>query len=395
MLQQKDRNLGLDIIRATAIVSVFLCHVMAVFYSYTSGKAEIIFNYLTWAGGFYGVELFFVLSGFLIGGIFIDKVVEPVQQDRSQPLKPLILDFWLRRWIRTLPSYYLFILINLLLLPVSHSVVDGRIMVYFTLFLQGFSNLKTSFFGVSWSLAIEEWFYLLLPFFFLLFLVCNRKADARKNFVSSLLLLLLIPWVLKLRLVLSGTQTDLEPVLHYQTQYKLDSIFYGLLLSYLYTRSAVRNWLTVHARKLFATGLFGLLLSFAYSFFLVLKTHPNPWALLLFGPLCSVSIMACFPFLIGYKRPEHKGKLIAAGITKISLVSYSLYLCHVPVLYLTRYLFEQSKLPQTIGNSILLAVANIVLSYFISVFLYRKFEIPVLKWRDTISLRINKKHKTV
>jgi peptidoglycan/LPS O-acetylase OafA/YrhL len=393
LMHLKNRKFGLDIIRATAIISVFLCHVMDVFYAHTAGQTELIFNCLTWAGGYYGVEIFFVLSGFLIGGIFIEKVVEPLHQNNARSLKPLILDFWIRRWIRTLPSYYLFVFINILLLPIYDSEINSSIITRFLFFLQGFSHLNTSFFGVSWSLAVEEWFYLLLPFFFLLFNLGNKKNKGRQNFVFSFLLLLIIPWILKLRLLFIIVDTkNLESTLHYTTQYKLDSMFYGLLLSYFYTKGLLRNWMERNAKLIFVIGLIGLLFSFVYACFYVLKANPNPLAVLFLGPLCSISIMACFPLLNVY-IPKHNNKLLLNSITKISLISFSLYLCHVPILHITRYLFDQWHCSQTMLNSSLLVVLNIVLSYLASLLLYKKFEIPVMQWREVISQRMINKRK--
>jgi peptidoglycan/LPS O-acetylase OafA/YrhL len=391
LMHPQNRKFGLDIIRATAIISVFLCHVIDVFYAHTSGQTQIIFNCLTWAGGYYGVEIFFVLSGFLIGGIFIEKVVEPLRQNNAQPMRPLLFDFWIRRWIRTLPSYYLFIFINILLLSISGAALNSSIITRFLFFLQGISHLNTSFFGVSWSLAVEEWFYFLLPFFFLLFNLVNKKSKVRQNFVFSFLLLLIIPWILKLRLVFTiEDNRDLESILHYLTQYKLDSIFYGLLLSYIYTKGLWRSWIEKNAKLIFLMGLSGLFFSFVYSCFFVLKSNPNPLAVLFLGPLCSISIMACFPLLNAY-IPKHNNKFLLNSITKISLISYSLYLCHVPILQITKYFFEQWNFSQNLVNSSLLVIVNVVLSYLVSLFLFKKFETPVMKWRELICERVNNK----
>ena len=108
-------------------------------------------------GGFYGVELFFVLSGFLIGRILLRS-----EQQLAQPVG--IAVFYIRRWFRTLPLFWLFIAINVLL---EFFLRNRRLTLTEILghgfFLQNFAALKMSFFGKSWSLAVEEWFYLLFP----------------------------------------------------------------------------------------------------------------------------------------------------------------------------------------------------------------------------------------
>ena len=95
------RIYGLDILRALAILFVVVGH----------GKFLLPTKlyFLHEAFVFDGVSIFFVLSGFLIGGILIKLL------DKSQPAKELLVDFWIRRWFRTLPNYFLvlFILLNM------------------------------------------------------------------------------------------------------------------------------------------------------------------------------------------------------------------------------------------------------------------------------------------
>jgi peptidoglycan/LPS O-acetylase OafA/YrhL len=100
--------------------------------------------------------------------------------------------------------------------------------------------------------------------------------------------------------------------------------------------------------------------------------------------------MACFPLLNAY-IPKHNNKFLLNSITKISLISYSLYLCHVPILQITKYFFEQWNFSQNLVNSSLLVIVNVVLSYLVSLFLFKKFETPVMKWRELICERVNNK----
>jgi peptidoglycan/LPS O-acetylase OafA/YrhL len=95
---EKNRVFGLDILRATAIVLVLAAHTWPT-------KA-----YQQWPHAFavLGVELFFVLSGFLIGGILIRLA----EEGRLRTLRD-VWGFWRRRWFRTLPNYYLFLGLHL------------------------------------------------------------------------------------------------------------------------------------------------------------------------------------------------------------------------------------------------------------------------------------------
>ncbi len=93
------RVFGLDLMRAFAIIFVVMGHG-----SWMLDKADTDFP---WIGFIDGVELFFVLSGFLIGGILIKLF----QNTKSLGVKTL-WNFWIRRWFRTLPNYYLILLIK-------------------------------------------------------------------------------------------------------------------------------------------------------------------------------------------------------------------------------------------------------------------------------------------
>ncbi len=110
--------------------------------------------------GWSGVDLFFVLSGFLIVGILLD----------AKSSNNYFSSFYIRRALRILPLYYL-LLTLFLILPIFISN-DGIFKLTFPfwsylLFIQNLFMIKfdlgTSWLGVTWSLAIEEQFYLLLP----------------------------------------------------------------------------------------------------------------------------------------------------------------------------------------------------------------------------------------
>ena len=145
---------GLDAVRAAAIALVVYQH-GALFFFLCYGTPVI------WTKvGTIGVTLFFALSGFLIGGILLN-----LGESLGDPR--VAARFWLRRALRTLPNYYLFILIN-----VGFWYVFQRPRGYpspfpllprYVFFLQNFGHGKTWFLSESWSLSVEEWFYFLFP----------------------------------------------------------------------------------------------------------------------------------------------------------------------------------------------------------------------------------------
>ncbi len=163
----------LDTLRGIAVLGVVLLHA---FYWQFAGM-----SFGPWARrfmaatepGWTGVNLFFVLSGFLITGILLDSKDKPHFYRR----------FYTRRALRILPAYYL-LLILLLLLRSSSAAFVGLSFVYL-------ANM-TNFFGVAcdygplWSLAVEEHFYILWP-------TVVRNLTARRLTLVSALLVVLIP----------------------------------------------------------------------------------------------------------------------------------------------------------------------------------------------------------
>lgn len=160
------RVLGLDLLRAVAILAVVFAHGIVVLYPHMPAWFGLLGH-----GGFYGVELFFVLSGFLIGRILIRSSAD-LAQARN------IGRFWTRRWFRTLPLFWLFLLVNIALelFVRGHSLHLTDVLSH-GFFLRNFSHDTLSFFGESWSLAIEEWFYLLFPAALWLGLRFSRRFD--------------------------------------------------------------------------------------------------------------------------------------------------------------------------------------------------------------------------
>lgn len=144
----KNRIYGLDILRAIAILFVVIEH-GGNFLPEKLSKIQLSLL-------IDGVSIFFVLSGFLIGGILIKTL-----ETQKASLKTLF-NFWKRRWLRTLPNYFL-ILITLYILSIFSIVQKPQEIIKYVFFIQNFNAQHPSFFPEAWSLSIEEWFYIIIP----------------------------------------------------------------------------------------------------------------------------------------------------------------------------------------------------------------------------------------
>ena len=171
-----QRQAGLDIFRSIAILVVVLGHGLPLLQA-----ANTAFPYIPLPDG---VEMFFVLSGFLIGQILLRV---PVFDTTN------LLHFWSRRWLRTLPAYYVILILNIVLSKVHliGSSADA-ITWHFWVFTQNLAWHFQGFFWESWSLAVEEWFYLLFPLIACL-LTYSLRLSSRQAFVFVLCLFFIGP----------------------------------------------------------------------------------------------------------------------------------------------------------------------------------------------------------
>lgn len=358
------RVFGLDLLRAVAVLSVLAGH------SLDHGKAPVWMVRYIAPLAVYGVEIFYVLSGFLIGHILLRSVASSKLHTPAD-----ILDFWKRRWARTLPLYMFFLMVYLRF--DYHGPADLRQVWSFFAFLQNFAWHIPPFFTHSWSLAVEEWFYLLLPVVFLAF-HWVLKSDGKAIFATALVFLL-VP--LASRLVIGHHITDwlgYDGYIRQTVVCRLDSIFMGVLCAYMrihhpgfFERSAKFWWA--------GFGLFALL-------YMVLSVihYFNPasaWAQAAYLPLLSLSIACMVP--AASKLSSTGLSVLDAFISHTSKVSYSLYLGHISMLTLVLGIMDQfGWVADSLHRTALMYITLAVFYYAFANLTYLLVEQPYIKLRD-------------
>jgi peptidoglycan/LPS O-acetylase OafA/YrhL len=349
-----ERIFGLDFLRALAVMLVLGAHVIFLFWPITHA-------YEIWElAGHLGVELFFVLSGFLIGGILAKLAVRP---------KFPLADFWKRRWLRTLPNYYLFLIIDVLLARwMEHAWPNAWPYV---VFMQNFAWPQPMFFIESWSLSVEEIFYFLAP---LLVMLVRPTIGRRVNpivLVAAAIVVLTAIRCVYVWALNPGWNVPLRMV----AGVRLDAIAYGVLAMLLCRReSGVSSAL---ARSLLVAGLIGLTLSIALH--MTLPRDTDFFARTGLFSLKSASLAALLPAAAAWTR-SHMAPAIEAAVRSLARWSYSLYLCQLAVL---RVMFGFGA-GQDDSFAICLAqsVCFVVLSIIVAAITYRYFESPILELRD-------------
>jgi peptidoglycan/LPS O-acetylase OafA/YrhL len=354
-----DRNFGLDILRATAILLVLTSHFSLCFASLVDPTPMLQ------VAGFLGVELFFVLSGFLIGKILLRSVL--ISANFTTVRK-----FWVRRWLRTLPAYYA--VITLLLVLSAAGIVpptfDPRFMSFYTFVQNAFSrDVWEGFFGVGWSLVIEEWFYLLFP---LLLLAARRATRVQDEMVVFACCALMIFGPLALRLGLAQTTGEDWWTIRKSIIPRFDSISFGVLTAALVTyRSSLiksiqdRGWFYTTVSLIGTAGLAVALRSgpsIAES--LTMKTLG-----FVIAPICFALILSVF---VAQSRPTNKW--VANVVTFVSVTSYSIYLVHWDILQLALKIdFDPLKWPSCLIRALLALLVTFLVAWLLRRFVEQYF----------------------
>ncbi len=354
--------------RAAAILFVVFSHALWIFPEATGGLVDLLRLM-----GVMGVEIFFVLSGFLIGRILFRIFTK--SEFKSKDLNY----FLIRRWFRTLPNYYLALLINIAIAIYFGREHPDSLWKYF-FFLQNAVDGMDLFFTESWSLPIEEFAYIICPFLFYLALFFKWKIAKDKMF---LYITLFIVGFFILTKVIYNYNTPLSDMIYWNinlkavTLYRIDAIYYGVLAAYI---SLIKPELWKSQKDLMLLiGFLGFIV-FHYliaSQSLTIQEYPFLWNVL-YLPVCSIFIAFSLPFLSHWKSAP---KFITTPITTISLISYSMYLLHYSIiLQLMRYLKPIEFL--SFNDKLIFVLVYLILTIFLSYILYKVFEKPMMDLRD-------------
>ena len=317
-INYEKRIFGLDIMRAIAILLVVASHVVWIFPQTKSLTTDLLS-----IAGVLGVEIFFVLSGFLIGRLIYNLFTAQEYCYKD------MLYFWVRRWFRTLPNYYLILVFNVLLALYLGTNLPDNLWRYF-FFIQNISWEMPLFFGESWSLPIEEFAYIIGPLLLYLVLFLKLKISKPRLFFIITCVIIGVFLITKVFYNLNHSGTDMlfwNVNLKAVTIYRIDAIYYGVLASYV---AINREKLWSKYRYLFL--IIGGLIFFGLNVIvpakqIFIESNPLFWNVL-YLPINSIAIAFTLPFLSQIKTAP---KLVLLPITMISLVSYAMYLIHYSV----------------------------------------------------------------
>ena len=375
----KPRLKSLDILRGVAILLVFVNHLeprISPAIAQLHGLAGFVFWHVK-GFGWTGVDFFFVISGFLISGLLFDELDKTGRINWGR--------FWLRRGFKIWPSYFLLLLV--LGLTGVTGYIDPRTpltvlssVLPHVLFLQNYLPAGNPN-GPTWSLAVEEHFYLFLPVVLtatvMLAALTRRKWS---DFIPALTLFVVLACLgLRVADLLGGA---MNPADYTRTHLRMDALMIGVWLNCLVrNRSRVVVWIERHPRP--ALGLAFSLVAPA-----LLVSRINPFMFTVGFPLLSAGYGILLVVVYHGLLQPVEGSWVMTGLARLGLWSYNVYLWHyfVVLLPLPGYAAADQFLAAHLHHASLLIASQSALFMFSSIaigaVLTVLVENPLLKLRN-------------
>ena len=364
---------ALDGLRGIAILLVLLRHAIFGVTSVQGIEAHSRFasfviacGQLSWSG----VDLFFVLSGFLIGGILLDA--------RSSPR--FFQTFYIRRAYRILPLYFL--VIGLSLLPhllaqfsaarAAHTTPLPLPWWSYATFTQNFWMAYLGVFGpsgmgITWSLAIEEQFYLSIP-------LLIRNVRPRNLVIVLLMVIACAPW---LRVLLHSSMTYPGLASYVLMPTRADALCLGVLAALLVRNEVFWNWLQSNRRTLWSvTGVFFLGVAYmTWQGYDALSFAMTTW-----GFSWLAAFYTCILLIAVSSSGGPASRILQnPSLMRLGTLAYCSYLVHVAIMNALRHPLKAHFPEFSVAAWLVGGILGIALTLAVAALSYKYFEKPLLK----------------
>lgn len=346
---QSVRSPGLDTLRAMAILLVIPFHASFVM---KWPLLKTLFGF-----GWVGVDLFFVLSGFLIGAQLLQIVKRNGKIDFG--------DFYIRRSFRILPAYLCILFLYSVWPDFRESKLISPYWQFITFTMNLFKNEKA--FSHAWSLCVEEHFYLFLP------LIMTMSLKFPKVFKAHFIIPFLFLFGIGIRMVLWANNGDFYTQAYHSTYCRLDGLVLGFTLALL-KEHRTGHWESLLKNPNLLT-LSGILFVCVGIYVLPFTGEKGFLAWVIAFPLVDVG-MAC---LVIAAQASHSwlANLHVLGTSACASLAYCLYLTHKQMIHLALKVFSAEERVPLILTSVVFIIIGACLLHFI-------VEKPFLRLREVL-----------
>ena len=263
--EAKPRMVGLDVMRFIAVIMVLYTHAnsFAATRRFFAGKIGVLYDalYELRTGCWVAIDLFFVLSGFLISGLLFQELARTGTISVSR--------FLVRRGFKIYPVFWVMLLATLIGNLLLHHPLELKKMCVELLFIQNYSigpwpGYIPSYWGITWSLGVEEHFYFMMAgLVWLLKRNCGPNWSAKIHALPRLFVCVAIGCIVARAITCAFVPYDPKHKFLYlfATHVRMDALFFGVLLSYYWHNrwSAEFKASLMNKRWLFAIGAVALL----------------------------------------------------------------------------------------------------------------------------------------
>jgi len=303
----------LDLLRAIAVFLVLGRHMIPFPADYPQPIRFITDHWII--GGWIGVDLFFVLSGFLISGLLFKEFTTHGHIDFRR--------FFIRRGFKIYPAFYIFILITILGVYLTHfgPQLSG---IWSELFF--YQSYQRGLWPQTLSLAVEEHFYLILPLLLIALYKLRQRVVNPFSILPKLFLISALV-ILAFRFLTAYVYAFDEVRNLYATHLRIDSLFFGAILSYYYHFERER-FLSFFGRYWKQLAVLALVLLLP-TFFIELDQHVFMYTIGYTAFYVAFGIVVGLAVTYGSLIPKILGRLLRP-IYFIGTRSYSIYLWHFP-----------------------------------------------------------------
>ncbi len=357
-----QRNNEIDRLRAVAVIATIYAHMSDLWL----WKIYLLKKMMAYTSGYDGVLLFFVISGFVISESLIPKIDLSIKNGENT--SKVISVFFIKRFFRITPNASVWVFLSLMIFiaidPMNYvGNIYGSIAALFNYYniYTHIPGIKPNSFGIFWTLSIEAQFYIFLPFTMVL---CKRSS-------ARIYLMFIVILISSVILYLHDLSLTFTPVA-------------GGVLLYLFNKKYnVIN--KISSKKIFnKINTFSLSIILTIFLFIMPNIHLSTY---IGSPLTIILQTVIYSFFVCIAATRKNAVLnfphFSGVLNWIGSRSFTLYLSHLPIMYLVRYIWMHFGMnfgfSYSSENNILIFYSFVVTLIIVADVGYRLIELPMTK----------------